>query len=59
MDKNKSYVAETIDLTDTEIPDFFTTLYKLKFDFYEIYARQFKNISWKTNKILIQIQLRF
>lgn len=50
MDKNKSYVAETTEQTDTEKVAFFPTMYKLKFDFYEVYARQFRKYLLENQK---------
>jgi hypothetical protein len=50
MDKNKSYVAETTEQTDTEKLSFFPTMYKLKFDFYEVYARQFRKYLMENQK---------
>jgi hypothetical protein len=42
MDKTKSYVAQPSELTDKEKVAFFPTMYKLKFDHYEIYARKLR-----------------
>ena len=50
MDKSKSYVAETTDQTDTDKVALFPTMYKLKFDFYEVYARQFRKYLLENQK---------
>ncbi|MGE0772388.1 MAG: hypothetical protein AB7K37_11800 [Cyclobacteriaceae bacterium] len=42
LDKTKSYASEINERTDLNRHKLFPTLYKLKFDHYEVYARKFR-----------------